>query len=497
VIAFTAISASNERSSEIELMNADGSALQALANSGGGASGWAPAWSPDGKWIAYIVHQNDNNWPMYIIRSDGSNRQQVLTGDLYHFPAWSPDGTQIACSRNGNMWIMHISLDGDTANITDQRQLTFLDRQYASVSSWSPDGQQIVFVSQMGDARGTASYDDPNSSEIYMINIDGTGLHKLTENDVSDSEPDWSPFSNQIVFTSARDGDYEIYSMNTDGSNIQQLTDNPASDDCPAWSPDGTQIAFVSNRDGNNEIYIMDSDGSNQTRLTDTPTLDFLPTWRPERSLSISTDDLTAIVPLGNPTALDGLFSPGEWERGLRQEFTDGGEVFLMQSNDYLYLGVHENFDDLTVTSVCLEHENEISIFHSSGSLGTAIFAPVENGWQLTQPFKWGLYGVTSNTTSAERQRQAYLAANGWLSNLGSMTETEEIEYQIAIPGGSFRLAVAYLRPPDYSQVAWWPSGLAGDCRKVELLQGNVGENLATPLLMQFSPETWVTFTTR
>jgi hypothetical protein len=284
--------------------------------------------------------------------------------------------------------------------------------------------------------------------------------------------------------------------MNTDGGNIQQLTDDNASDGSPTWSPDGTRIAFVSDRDGNNEIYVMEADGSNQTRLTNTSTRDFLPTWKPEMTLSVSSGGLLLTVPHGNPPALDGILSPGEWDNALRQEFTDNGDLFLMQNSGYLYLGVHENFDDLTVTSVCLEHEGEISIFHSSGSLGTAVFAPGENGWQLTQPFAWGLYGVTSNTAAAERQRQAYLEANGWLSNLGSMTGTEEIEYQIAIPGGSFRMAVAYLRPPNFSQVAWWPAGLAGDCRRIELLQGNVGENLATPLLLQFAPQTWATFTT-
>jgi hypothetical protein len=202
---------------------------------------------------------------------------------------------------------------------------------------------------------------------------------------------------------------------------------------------------------------------------------------------------MTTIVPVGVPIALDGLFSPGEWDQALRQETTNGGEVLLMQNNGYLYVGVHENFDGLTVTSVCFEHENVISILHASGSLGTAVFAPDDNDWQLIQPFRWGLYGVTSYTATAERQRQVYLERNGWLANLGSMSDTEQIEYQITLPAGPFRIAVAYLLPPDFEQAAWWPSGLADDCRKIELLQGNSGENLNPPLLLQFSPETWIT----
>jgi Tol biopolymer transport system component len=495
VIAFTAISASNERISEIDLVNADGSGLQSLPNSGGSASGWAPAWSPDGRWIAYIVHQSDNNWPMYIIGSDGNNRQQLLTGDLYHFPSWSPDGTQLACSRNGNLWIMDVAVEGNTITIADQRQLTFLDRQDASVPSWSPDGRQIVFASMLGDARGTADYFDPNSAEIYIVNADGTDLHKLTDDAVSDSAPDWSPDGSQIVFASARDGDYEIYVMDADGRNIRPLTDDPASDGSPAWSPDGTQIVFASDRDGNNEIYVMNADGSDQVRLTNTPLQEFMPAWRPETTLSISAGGLTAIVPLGSPAALDGTFAAGEWDRALQEETTDGGDVLLMHDDQYLYVGVHAPFDSNTATTICIEHEGEVSLLHSSGSLGTAIFAPIENGWQLTQPFDWELFGVTSFTAAAETQRQSYLERHGWLANLGSMTTTGQIEFKIGLPERPFRLAVAYLLPPDGEQAAWWPAGLSGDCRNIPLLQGNSGEDANPPLQMQFAPETWVTFT--
>src|SRR5687767_4151276 len=59
----------------------------------------------------------------------------------------------------------------------------------------------------------------------------------------------------KIAFSSFRDGNQEIYVMNPDGSGQTRLTDNPADDGAPAWSPDGTKIAFTSNRDGNYEIY--------------------------------------------------------------------------------------------------------------------------------------------------------------------------------------------------------------------------------------------------
>jgi len=208
-----------------------------------------------------------------------------------------------------------------------------------------------------------------------------------------------------------------------------------------------------------------------------------------------SIDGLLLTVPQGNPPTLDGVLSPGEWDDAVRQVFSDGGELFLLQNAGYLYLGIHENFKGLTITSVCLEHADGISILHSSGSLGTAIFEREDANWRLTQPFKWSLYQATSDTPSDEQKRKSFLEENGWLANLGSMTTTEEIEYQIAFPDGPFRIAVAYLLPPNFTSVAWWPAGLADDCRKIELLQANIAESLSTPLLLQFAPESWAAIT--
>lgn len=87
-----------------------------------------------------------------------------------------------------------------------------------------------------------------------------------------------------IAFVSNRDGNAEIYVMNADGSGQTRLTNNfdGMSEDFPAWSPDGTKIAFVSNRDGNDEIYVMDADGQHQTRLTDNKAGDYYPEWSPD-----------------------------------------------------------------------------------------------------------------------------------------------------------------------------------------------------------------------
>ena len=113
-------------------------------------------------------------------------------------------------------------------------------------------------------------------------------ITRLTHNDSKDTFPAWAPDRRRIAFVSDRDGNDEIYVMNVDGSGVTRLTDNNAEDHVPAWSPDGRRIAFVSDRDGNNEIYVMNANGSGVTRLTDSNAEDHAPTCRPMAGVSHS-----------------------------------------------------------------------------------------------------------------------------------------------------------------------------------------------------------------
>ena len=126
------------------------------------------------------------------------------------------------------------------------------DRDLDSVSG------RIAFVSARdGDA------------DIYVMNADGSGVVRLTDNDSSDLDPAWSPDGGRIVFVSDRDNDvekYDIYVMNADGSGVEQLTDG-CGNNAPAWSPDGDRIGFTSRGD----IYVMNADGSGVVQLTGAP----------------------------------------------------------------------------------------------------------------------------------------------------------------------------------------------------------------------------------
>ena len=196
--------------------------------------------------------------------------------------------------------------------------------------SVSPDGTKIAF-SGVANA-GTAE----EEWDIYVINVDGTGLRNLTDHPAFDGwRPTWSPDGARIAFWSNRDGNDEVYTMQADGSDVRRLTDAPADDANPAWSPDGTQIAFTSDRGGDYDIWVVGTDGSNPVQITDDPADEDWPAWSPDGSrIAFSRDgvihtmnvDGTDIVTLA--PGLASSWSPD----GARLAF-DGNGVSIMDAD--------------------------------------------------------------------------------------------------------------------------------------------------------------------
>ena len=118
----------------------------------------------------------------------------------------------------------------------------------ATPTSGMRDDTHIVFVSDRG-ASGT--------TDIYQINVDGSGLIKLTRDLASDQDPVISPDQKQIAFTSDRTGINQIFLMSMEDFEVQQLTNHPEGGMSPTWSPDGTKLAFVESNADRNAILIM------------------------------------------------------------------------------------------------------------------------------------------------------------------------------------------------------------------------------------------------
>ena len=106
------------------------------------------------------------------------------------------------------------------------------------------------------------------NEDIFIINIDGTGLTQLTESTDKDAYPSGSPDGKKIAYTSEIGGYWQIMVMDADGKNKVQLTDDPVRSGYPTWSFDGRYIFYEVYKDGDWEIYRMNSDGSSKKRLT-------------------------------------------------------------------------------------------------------------------------------------------------------------------------------------------------------------------------------------
>jgi len=141
--------------------------------------------------------------------------------------------------------------------------------------SLAPDGSAIVFSSRM-----------EGRFEIYNMNLDGSEQRRLTREIGSGLyAPAVSPDGSSIVFTNNMDGFQSIWFMGRYGNDPRPLTDPIADDVDPIWSPDGRSISFASTRAGSRQIYLMDADGGNLRRLTQLPDMGGRTSWSPDGRL--------------------------------------------------------------------------------------------------------------------------------------------------------------------------------------------------------------------
>jgi Tol biopolymer transport system component len=232
----------DQRDVEIYTMRADGSERRRLTNDH--VLDGTPAWSPDGKRIAFAhipgagTETVSPRGVIEVITANGRQRTQLTrhpdTGGIVmdSQPAWSPDGRLIAFTRTtfGNS-----QARSGVYAIEPSGRGEHLLIKGATDPAWSPNGRSIAFTS-IRNRNGKTCFQD---CEIYVARSDGTGLRRLTRDQAADGFPAWAPDSRRIAFVSDRSDRvghaFEIYVMAADGTGVRRLTTNNVWDLEPDW----------------------------------------------------------------------------------------------------------------------------------------------------------------------------------------------------------------------------------------------------------------------
>jgi eukaryotic-like serine/threonine-protein kinase len=294
---------------------------------------YSPAFSPDGKRIAFLCDRHDT-FHVFVTRPDGTGTRQVTNEDAGpQCLAWTADGRHVLLTNPRTNQLLEIDVDSGT-----QTALVF--SQDASDPAVAGTKSRLAFVRSFTNVNIWATSLDAQNPDPHRLLVSSTRTQRA---------PDISPDGKRITFESDRSGVREVWMADIDGGNPVQLTHfNDPQTGSPRWSPTGHLIAFDSRTGGEAAVYVVDPDGGVPKRISKTAHGDSIPTWsRDGKSIYVSAADR---------------------EKGeIYKVSTDGGESKLIATSSVLIGNLKESQDGKSLYFSSAEPDSEIRVMASSG----------------------------------------------------------------------------------------------------------------------------------
>lgn len=211
---------------------------------------------------------------LYIHNADGSIAKLTNSNLENIYPSWSPDGSKIAFERkegnSSNIYVINVNGTGE------------MKLAEGHSPTWTPDGSRVFFFNK-----------DPKSVSniLYSVKIDGTDLKPVTTTSDSYYMARYSPDGSKIALTKYSVEGWGIYTVGPDMSGRKTLSVSQNQVGDPSWSPDGTRIAYAGQNDGNSEIYTVDIN-KNITRLTTNQVPDISPSFTQDDKLIFTREEM-------------------------------------------------------------------------------------------------------------------------------------------------------------------------------------------------------------
>jgi TolB protein len=222
--------------------------------------------------VAYVT-KGGGRYTLRIADADGEGGQVALTSpDPIISPAWSPDGRELAYvsfeTRKAVVWVQDVS--------TGSRRQIANYKGSNSAPAWSPDGKTLALTLSL-----------EGGSQLFLVNRDGSNPRRLGRSSAIDTEPVFSPDGTQVYFVSDRGGSPQIYRQPVAGGGATRVTFTGSYNISPAISPDGRTLAFVQRQGGNSfKVMTLDLASGNSQSVSDTSD-DESPSFSPNGRLII------------------------------------------------------------------------------------------------------------------------------------------------------------------------------------------------------------------